>query len=781
MRRQSDFVLEKAGWPALLLEENGNICRANRAAAQLFGPVVQGIPGVASLASLLDDANGVKLDRFLADQSAGQAGDLKLNLLGGQKARFQARVTKIFRDGQNYFVLQLFNGPGTFLTDTATWTRHKEGKDSSGSTPTSFLDAMEVPFALTNSEWPAMVVDKLGTIIRSNPAASRVFGAAARKSASLGLIWPPENAVPLEKLLAAPMQGELQSVKLRAESGTILPFHAHACPAAQSKWVLIQFFKENIPAGSASSASAPVAPGATAPAAAPAKIADEFLLQDADWPAFLVRKNGQVLRANRAAVRSFGSGIENPDVKLTSIWSPENKDSLEQFLSLPAPSSAPRLKFRLKSGMPGVFLVQLSYLASDDVCLLQLLKEPAVAPGAPAATVPAGATDHSIQRQKLDCALQLARSVALDFNNALTSILGHSSLLLSQSEPDHPWRGSLVQIEKSAAKAAEVASDLASFSLQEKDARVQTAGNLNTLLERTLEALQSSLPRPLTITRQWERKLFTVNFDEAKMQQALVRILENAVEAIKADGKITVETRNLQLTQPTQDGTAKLNPGQYVCVEISDNGPGISEEVMPHVFEPFYTTKGSKHRGLGLAWVYGIVTNHGGGVAVSSASGAGARVRLYLPANAQIVREAPLALTDLRGTQTILVVDDEDLMLTMAQMVLSSFGYTVLTANSGQKALDLFAHWKDSVDLVLVDLVMPNMSGRELTEQLRKIAPRMRIMWCSGYVRSSQAEDDSAYLQKPFTSQDLLRAVKHALADAVDAAAPMEAEADKAS
>jgi signal transduction histidine kinase/ActR/RegA family two-component response regulator len=444
----------------------------------------------------------------------------------------------------------------------------------------------------------------------------------------------------------------------------------------------------------------------------------------------------------------------------------------------------PRLKFRLKSGLPATFLAQVTCLEPDDVCLLQLLKEPAPAAGGAGArepggtAVPASLEARYVQRQKLDCALQLARSVALDFNNALTSILGHASLLLSKAPADHPWRGSLVEIEKSADKAAEVAADLASFSRQEKDARVQTAGNLNTLLERTVEALQNSLDHPVTISRHLERKLFTANFDEAKMQQALVRILENAVEAIPADGQVTVETRNVELTQPLEEGTAKLTPGNYVCVEVCDNGAGISEEVMPHVFEPFFTTKGSRHRGLGLAWVYGIVTNHGGGVALSSRPGSGATVRIYLPANDKIVREAPLTLADLRGAQTILMVDDEDLLLTMGQMVLSSFGYTVLTANSGAKALELFTHWKDSIDLVLVDLVMPNMSGRELTEQIRKIAPRARILCCSGYVRSGQAEEEDPYLQKPFTSQDLLRAVKNALAEGAEGAPPPGASVD---
>jgi signal transduction histidine kinase/CheY-like chemotaxis protein len=760
MRRQTDFVLEKAGWPALLLEESGAICRANRAACQLFGPAVQGL---ASLSTLLEEGNGIKnlkLDRFLADQeAAGKPGEMKLTCLGGHKARFVSRVTKLSREGRNYLLLQLFDGPAPGTSETSTWMRPKE---SAGSPPTTFLDAMEVPFALTNADWPALVVDKAGTIVRANPAAARVFGAASRKGALLGGIWAADNEAALEKFLAEPAQEQGLPVKLRAESGTILSFRAQICPAAQSKWVLLQFFKEG--------AAMPAAVLSGVPAeAAPARTEGDFLLQEADWPAFLLRKNGQVLRANRAAVRAFGSQIEKPDVKLGTIWSPDNRESLAQFLGLPAPAMLPRLKFRLKSGLPATFLGQVTCLAPDDICLLQLLKEPvpvAAAPGG--APSPPGSEAHAVQRQKLDCALQLARSVALDFNNALTSILGHASLLLSQAPAGHPWRGSLVEIEKSADKAAEVAGDLASFSLQEKDARVQTAGNLNTLLERTVEALQNSLAHPVAISRHLERKLFTANFDEAKMQQALVRILENAVEAIPADGQVMVQTRNVELTQPLEEGAAKLNPGNYVCVEVSDNGGGISDEVMPHVFEPFFTTKGSQHRGLGLAWVYGIVTNHGGGVAVSSPPGAGATVRIYLPANDKIVREAPLTMADLRGAHTILMVDDEDLLLTMGQMVLSSFGYTVLTANSGAKALELFAHWKDSIDLVLVDLVMPNMSGREVTEQIRKIAPRTRILWCSGYVRTNKVEEDDPYLQKPFTSQDLLRAVKIALANAAE-------------
>jgi signal transduction histidine kinase len=515
------------------------------------------------------------------------------------------------------------------------------------------------------------------------------------------------------------------------------------------------------------------------PPPAPA-VEEEFLLQNANWPCLLVHIHGKVLRANRAAIRAFGSGIEREDGNLGMIWSPQNRDSAQHFLNLPPSAEPAPLKFHLKSGLPGGFVVQLCMSAGQEICLLQLFKEPpvesaasvnkAVAPkvAAPAASAagPAGMDAALAHKQKLDCALQLARSVALDFNNALTSILGHASLLLGKAESGHPWRNSLVEIEKSAAKAAEIANDLAAFSRQEKDARVQVAGNLNTLLERTVEAFQSSLQENnLSLTLQLEPKLFTASFDEAKMQQAIAKILENAVESIKGAGKINVQTRNLELSEPTQDRTAKLTAGNYVCVEITDSGSGMAPDVMPRIFEPFFTTKGAGHRGLGLAWVYGIVTNHGGAVAVSSQPDAGTAVRLYLPANRGIVRAAPVSPTDLTGNQTILFVDDEDLLLTMGQMVLSSFGYTVLTANSGQKALEIFSKSKRKIDLVITDLVMPNMSGRELTEHILRAAPGTRILWSSGYVRPPDSQSQERYLQKPFASQDLLRKVKQVLAE----------------
>jgi len=492
-----------------------------------------------------------------------------------------------------------------------------------------------------------------------------------------------------------------------------------------------------------------------------------FALENAAWPAFLVDEAGAIRRSNQAAIKAFGAVLEGESTLLSAIWSPANDGTAEQFLRRweRAPTATVSLKFAGKGGVTTTFFTHVCSASSGQTkhFLFQLL---------PDTTVPAPVSAHDVpveagmaHKQKLDCALQLARTVALDFNNALTSILGHTSLILGRMASDDPWRASLMEVEKSAAKAAEIANDLGTFSRQEKDTRGQTAGNLNLLLQPNVELFQSSYPGKIKWQLQLERKLFTVKFDEAKMQQAFVKILENAVQALRPhNGQITIQTRNLELREPTQDRNVQLAAGNCVCVEITDNGCGIEPEVLPRIFEPFFTTKeGGNHRGLGLAWVYGIVTNHGGGVAVSSELGAGTSVRVYLPAENKFVKDSGVSTADLTGTQTILMVDDEDLLLTMGKTILSAFGYQVFTANSGKKALELLSQNATPIDLVITDLVMPNMSGRDLIEKVRQIAPDTRILRSSGYVWPMGKEDDADYLQKPFTSQDLLLKVKQML------------------
>jgi len=503
-----------------------------------------------------------------------------------------------------------------------------------------------------------------------------------------------------------------------------------------------------------------------------------FGLEGAAWPALLLNAGGAVLRSNTAATHTFGVALASESPPLSAIWSPENGKTPEEFFAHweKSPTVTADLRFRVANGATMKFTAAICTFNSEGRkwFVLQLLPAtvamPATTPEgsvlahAPGETKTAPDPGGMMLKQKLECALQLARSVSLDFNNALTSILGHTSLLLSKAEAGHPWRHSLMEVEKSASRAAEIANELSVFSRQEKEAQRAPPGNLNMVVSRCVDFFRSEHGAKITWKTQLERELFSARFDEAKVQQALTKILENAVEAIGGGtGQIFAQTRNVELAEPTQDRNVHLAAGAYVCIEIGDSGPGIEADILPRIFEPFFTTKGASHRGLGLALVYGIVTNHGGGVAVSSQPGAGTSVRVYLQAEKQFISESAGTDENLHGAETILVVDDESLMLTMAETILSEYGYCVLTANSGQKALAILSRDNVQVDLIITDLVMPTMGGREFIERARQLVPSTRILSTSGYVMPADKQTGTPYLQKPFTSYELLAKVKQVL------------------
>jgi two-component system cell cycle sensor histidine kinase/response regulator CckA len=491
----------------------------------------------------------------------------------------------------------------------------------------------------------------------------------------------------------------------------------------------------------------------------------DFALDNAEWPALLINEGGTIVRANQAAVKHFGATLEGEAPRLAAIWPAENGVTAEEFIAHweRSPAAAVSVKLNAKGGAIESSSASICSFTRDGqkFFIFQLPAHAHSETEFRRQTV----TDAALaSKQKLDCALQLARTVSLDFNNALTTILGHTSYLLSQAEANHPWRAALLEVEKSAGRAAEIANDLAAFSRQEKETRAQVSGNLNALLQRCADLFKGVNTPKIAWKLNFERKLFAAKFDEAKMQQAVVKVIENSMQAIKASGSITLQTRNVELTEAAQDRDLRLAAGTYVCLEINDDGPGIEPDVLPRIFEPFFTTKKAQgHRGLGLALVYGIVTNHGGGVAVSSQVGSGTSARIYLPAEKKIIRDSGVTSSDLKGTQNILMVDDEDLLLTMGKTILSAFGYTVETANNGVRALEIVAKAKTPFHLLITDLVMPGMSGRELVERLRQVAPRTRVLCTSGFVRASDPNEEVAYLQKPFTSQDLLVKVKETL------------------
>ena len=513
----------------------------------------------------------------------------------------------------------------------------------------------------------------------------------------------------------------------------------------------------------------------------------DLMLDYAGWPALLVEETAAIRYANQAAAEVLGPSVKIDNPQLASLWSPDNPESPAQFLARldRANTSVKPLRFQVKGGTSVLFKAYICPLTREGqrCFMFQLFSEPAhaaspvaphallandappasaAAPPAPSPPPPPAVEGGAAQKQKLDCAMQLIRSVVLDFNNALTSILGHTSLILSKMDGKDPWRNSLLEIEKSAEKAAEITNDLGAFSRQEKEPRATATGNINELLRRTMDLVQAPGELPLVWDLQLEPKPYAASFDEAKMQQAFLKVFENSIQAARSPARVTVGTRNVVVSALLRDGIATVAPGYYLCIDITDNGTGITPEILPRIFEPFFTTKPG-HRGLGLAWVYGVVTNHGGSVTVSSDPGRNTTVRLYLPAVKTFARENQSKNEDLTGHQAILMVDDEPLVLNLAELVLSSFGYRVITAASGEKGLEAITHSTGPIDLVISDLVMPAMGGREFIERAQRLLPKARFMRCSGYARPANQEEDETYLRKPFTSQELLQAVKRVL------------------
>lgn len=479
--------------------------------------------------------------------------------------------------------------------------------------------------------------------------------------------------------------------------------------------------------------------------------------ENAGWPVLWLDAAGTILRASAAAVQRLGPGVSSGTARLATFWHPENTAPPETFLLqwTRAPIPTATLRLRARGGQTLETTVHICSWTRDQQRFF-LLQLPPTPPE----------PDTSSLQQRLQSVLQLTRTIALDFNNALTPILGRTSLLLSRLAPDDPLRPTLLEIEQAVAHAAELAHELGSFSHTAPEPETPPGGNLNDLIHRALAIVRA---KPVQAEIEWtfqpERRLYTVHFQEAKLLQAIVHLLDNAAEAITHQGRVLIRTRNLVLDQPARDRNVELAAGCHVCVEITDTGCGIPVDQLPRIFEPFFTTKRAQgHRGLGLAWVYGVVSGHGGGIVIASEPGRGTSVRLYLPARPVVARTAAPSDPILRGQGTVLVVDDDDRVRRTVEAVLKQFGYEVLTAPGGAEALALLSRNENRVDVALVDLVMPRMSGRDLIERIRRLRPTLPIIPTTGYVLPElEPQDRTPCLRKPFTAQDLLWRIKQAL------------------
>jgi PAS domain S-box-containing protein len=373
------------------------------------------------------------------------------------------------------------------------------------------------------------------------------------------------------------------------------------------------------------------------------------------------------------------------------------------------------------------------------------------------------------QAQKMEAVGQLAGGIAHDFNNILTTIIGYGQLVLSTLDDDDPLRSQIEEIEKAGMRAASLTSQLLAFS--RRQVLQPKVLDLNTIVAEMNRMLRRLIGESITLEVNTEPELGRVKADSGQIEQVIMNLVVNARDAVSEGGKLTIETANIDLDGEYAAEYLSVNPGRYVMLAVSDTGSGMDKETQARVFEPFFTTKEQgKGTGLGLSTVYGIVKQSGGSIWLYSEPGHGTTFKIYLPRvdeEPEAMDKRGLVATQLRGSETILLVEDEEMVRKLAREVLQRNGYTVLEASNGGEALLTCEQHQGPIHMMITDVVMPQMSGRQLVERLTPLCPHMKVMYMSGYtdnaILHAGLAPDEAFLQKPFMPDGLLRKVRDVL------------------
>jgi len=371
-----------------------------------------------------------------------------------------------------------------------------------------------------------------------------------------------------------------------------------------------------------------------------------------------------------------------------------------------------------------------------------------------------------LQSQKMEAVGTLAGGIAHDINNILMGIQGYTSLALFNLKESHSNYEKLKNIEVLVKSGADLTRQLLGFA---RGGRYEVKpSNINDILAKT-SAMFGRTKKEITIHTKYEQKPYTVDADQGQIEQALLNLYVNAWQAMPGGGGLYIETQNYFFDE-NHAKAYNIRPGEYLKISVTDTGIGIDAKTKERIFEPFFTTKEmGRGTGLGLASVYGIIKNHGGLINVYSEKGHGSTFNIYLPASEKAVQEEkPLISNTIKGTETILLVDDEEAVIDVNKDFLELLGYNVIIARSGREAIEIYKTGAGTIDLVILDMIMPDIGGAETFEFLKMVNPDVKTILSSGYSINDQATDImnrgcKAFIQKPFSIQSLSQKIREVL------------------
>jgi CheY-like chemotaxis protein len=363
----------------------------------------------------------------------------------------------------------------------------------------------------------------------------------------------------------------------------------------------------------------------------------------------------------------------------------------------------------------------------------------------------------------------LAGGVAHDFNNILCAILGYITIMKRRIEHDHDFFNYLETIEKSANRAAELTNQLLAFARVSKGQRQPL--NINTTVRDTVELLQRTIDKAIVIEMDLQDDVPLVEGDSTQIYQMVMNLCVNARDAMPKGGTLTLTTRYKYVPPSKSLRRLQVEPGHYVNIRIQDTGTGMDEQQLQRIFDPFFTTKEmGKGTGLGLSVVYGVVKGHGGYIDVKSTPGRGTCFEIFFPASSAVqVPDRVEATAAPRGrNELVLIVDDEDSIRNCLKEILESHGYRALQATDGEQALELYAERSDEIDIVILDMIMPNRNGHDTFLELRKLKPDVKALLSTGYTHDARVSEImnlgiEDYIMKPYNNVELLTKIRASL------------------